>query len=207
MKVRALVELVLFYVSLAAAIWVRIGLDQQVVGIIMLLLAFSYDLFRQNRHTASLGSIHNPSSRVKAAVFCGMAMLVLVGLWMVGIKKDWVHEENLFQYFVLYTGSAALQQFVLLAFCYRRLAVLAGEVWAGVVASLMFAMFHLPNPTLFFGTLALALVTTVIYRRCRDLFVPTLMHWLLGASVALCLPYEYNYGMIIGYKLWRAWYA
>jgi hypothetical protein len=95
---------------------------------------------------------------------------------------------------------ALLQQYMLLAFAQRRFRVVLGPGWPSVAASAsMFALLHLPNPTLTVACAAAGLLWAWQYERGPNLFANAVTHTLASAVLANSLPHAVLRNMVVGY--------
>lgn len=91
------------------------------------------------------------------------------------------------------------QQYVLLAFFYRRLErILGHNVLAIVTTALVFAIFHLPNPFLTIVTLLAGLLSTAVYQRAPNLWINGLAHGLISYHLYYALPLEITGALRVG---------
>lgn len=97
-----------------------------------------------------------------------------------------------------YAIWALEQQFILQSFLYLRLESLLGSRRAVLVASLMFAVAHLPSPLLTGLSLMGALFFCEMFRRYRNIFPLGLVHAALGLTIAASLPDHVLHHMRVG---------
>jgi membrane protease YdiL (CAAX protease family) len=96
---------------------------------------------------------------------------------------------------------ALLQQYMLLAFAHRRFRIALGEGWPSVLASAgMFALLHLPNPTLVVACAAAGLVWAWQYDRSPNLLANVVTHTIASAILANALPPALLRSMVVGYN-------
>jgi membrane protease YdiL (CAAX protease family) len=96
---------------------------------------------------------------------------------------------------------ALLQHYMLLAFAHRRFRVVLGPGAPCVAASAaMFALMHLPNPTLTVACGAAGLVWAWQYERDPNLFANAATHTLGSAFLANSLPSAVLKNMVVGYN-------
>jgi membrane protease YdiL (CAAX protease family) len=92
-----------------------------------------------------------------------------------------------------------LQEFLLLAFFYRRMESLFGNVLAArVTAAALFAIFHMPNPFLVPVTFAAGLAACWIYRSARNIPIIGTAHGLLSFAMYHALPLAVTHGLRVG---------
>lgn len=90
------------------------------------------------------------------------------------------------------------QQFLLQDFFMPRLKRVLNQKSAVVMAGVLFAAAHLPNPTLTLATLAWGLASCWLFRRYRSLWVLGLAQGLLGLAFAVCVPDALHHHMRVG---------
>jgi len=95
-----------------------------------------------------------------------------------------------------------LQQYLLLAFFYRGIAVLLRGPVAIVATAALFALFHLPNTFLMAVTFAAGLVSVAVYRRSPNLWVSGVVHGLVSYSLYCLLPTSITAGLRVGPEYW-----
>jgi membrane protease YdiL (CAAX protease family) len=92
-----------------------------------------------------------------------------------------------------------LQEFLLLAFFYRRMEYLIGNVLAArVAAAALFAAFHLPNPFLVPVTFVAGVAACWVYHSARNVPVVGTAHGLLSFSMYYALPVAVTHGLRVG---------
>jgi membrane protease YdiL (CAAX protease family) len=126
-----------------------------------------------------------------AAYFSGS----LHRLW--GLQHPW--------YAVLgYVCWAFVQEFMLQCFCLRMLRALVSRASALILSGAVFAVAHLPNPSLTFVTFFAGVTFTAIYARKRNLFVVVLIHAMLGLTLAVSAPEAWFHELRVGRDFLRA---
>lgn len=94
---------------------------------------------------------------------------------------------------------SVLQQIVLQQFLMRRLLVLLGKPRPAIaVASLLFALAHVPNPLLTAVTLLWGVASCWLYLRHRSLIAVAAIHFVLGTTLAVCVPATLHKNMRVG---------
>jgi membrane protease YdiL (CAAX protease family) len=110
-------------------------------------------------------------------------------LW--GLQHPW--------YAVLaYAAWAFVQEFMLQCFCLRMLRALVSRVSSLLLSGVVFAVAHLPNPSLTFVTFFAGIAFTSIYARKRNLYVVALIHAVLGLTLAVSTPDAWFHGLRVG---------
>jgi membrane protease YdiL (CAAX protease family) len=96
---------------------------------------------------------------------------------------------------------ALLQQYMLLAFAHRRFRNIFGPGPTSVAATAsLFALMHLPNPTLTVVCGAAGIVWAWQYERSPNLFANAFTHTLASAFLANSLPHTVLKNMVVGYN-------
>jgi membrane protease YdiL (CAAX protease family) len=91
------------------------------------------------------------------------------------------------------------QQFLLQDyFLDRLLRLVASEVTAVTVAGILFSAAHLPNPLLTAATLIWGIVSCLLFRRYRNVWMLGLAQGLLGLCFAICVPDALHHHLRVG---------
>ncbi len=98
----------------------------------------------------------------------------------------------------VYVCWAFLQEFMLQCFCLRMLRALVSRVSSLLLSGVVFAVAHLPNPSLTFVTFFAGVAFTAIYARKRNLYVVALIHAVLGLTLAVSTPDAWFHGLRVG---------
>lgn len=94
---------------------------------------------------------------------------------------------------------ALIQQFILQVYVLLRLLRLGlSRPRAIVVAALMFAVAHIPNPVLTPAVLLWGMTCCWLYLRYRNLYAIALAHGILGMCLAITVPNGINHHMRVG---------
>jgi membrane protease YdiL (CAAX protease family) len=98
-----------------------------------------------------------------------------------------------------YAVWALVQQFILQVFVLLRLLRLEIRRWPAILlAAVLFAIAHLPNPVLVPVTLVWGVATSLAYLRYRNLYAIALAHGILGMGLAVCVPNAVHHHMRVG---------
>jgi membrane protease YdiL (CAAX protease family) len=103
-----------------------------------------------------------------------------------------------------YVCWAFVQEFMLQCFCLRMLRALVSRVSAWILSGAVFAVAHLPNPSLTFVTFFAGVAFTAIYARKRNLYVVALIHAVLGLTLAVSAPEAWFHELRVGRDFLRA---
>lgn len=98
-----------------------------------------------------------------------------------------------------YAVWSGVQQFLLQGvFLLRFLRLISRPAWAALMASLLFALAHLPNPILTPVTLIWGLVACRLFLRYRNIYPLMIAHAVLGIAVAMTIPGPVDHNMRVG---------
>lgn len=97
-----------------------------------------------------------------------------------------------------YVCWAFVQEFMLQCFCLRMLRALVSHASSLILSGAVFAVAHLPNPSLTFVTFFAGVGFTAIYARKRNLYVVALMHAVLGLTLAVSAPDAWFHQLRVG---------
>ena len=98
----------------------------------------------------------------------------------------------------VYVCWAFVQEFMLQCFCLRMLRALVSRISSLLLSGVVFAVAHLPNPSLTFVTFFAGVAFTAIYARKRNLYVVALIHAVLGLTLAVSAPDAWFHGLRVG---------
>ncbi len=99
---------------------------------------------------------------------------------------------------VAYICWAFVQEFMLQCFCLRMLRALVSRASSLILSGAVFAVAHLPNPSLTFVTFFAGVGFTAIYARKRNLYVVALIHAVLGLTLAVSAPEAWFHELRVG---------
>jgi membrane protease YdiL (CAAX protease family) len=92
-----------------------------------------------------------------------------------------------------------IQQVILQLFLVPRLMALLRSFWAAVLAaSILFSAAHLPNPLLTLATLIWGIGACWLFWRYKSVLVVALIHFMLGACLAISVPAPVHRNMRVG---------
>ena len=98
-----------------------------------------------------------------------------------------------------YIVWSLMQQFILQSyFLLRLLRLLPGKVMPVIVATVIFALAHLPNPILTPITLVWGAIACVLFLRYRNIYALGIAHGILGLCVAVTVPNSLHHHMRVG---------
>ena len=110
-----------------------------------------------------------------------------------GTPADWI------QTFGGYTIWALAQQFLLQGyFLVRLVRVFSSPKAAAIVAAIVFAIAHLPNPILTPITLLWGFVACLVFLRSRNIFPLAIAHAICGICLAVTIPASMLHNMRVG---------
>ena len=97
-----------------------------------------------------------------------------------------------------YAVWAFIQEFMLQCFCMRMLRALVSRISALLLSGVVFAVAHLPNPSLTFVTFFAGVGFTAIYTRKRNLYLVAAMHAVLGLTLSVSAPDTWFHQLRVG---------
>jgi hypothetical protein len=98
-----------------------------------------------------------------------------------------------------YIVWSLMQQFILQSyFLLRLLRLLPGKAMPVIVAAVMFALAHLPNPILTPITLVWGAIACVLFLRYRNIYALGIAHGIMGLCVAVTVPNSLHHHMRVG---------
>lgn len=163
---------------------------------------FSGDYFRQLQF--------NPINFKKSVVGSLPAVFIIcVLLFILSIVCGWMKNITITQTalnFSTYLIWAPIQQFVFNGYFVLRLETTIGTSYSrlvALVAAILFAMIHLPNPFLMGVTFIGGYIAAIFYLKYRDLYSLGLAHAILGTILNITLPYWITHGLVVGPNYFR----
>ena len=98
-----------------------------------------------------------------------------------------------------YTVWSLIQQLLLQGyFLARFVRLLPSATWAAIMAALIFALAHLPNPILTAATLLWGLAACLIFLKWRNIWPLAIAHAIFGISIAITIPGPVLHNMRVG---------
>jgi membrane protease YdiL (CAAX protease family) len=91
-----------------------------------------------------------------------------------------------------------VQEFMLQCFCLPMLRSLVSRASSLLLSGAVFAVAHLPNPSLTLVTFIAGVAFTAIYARKKNLYVVALIHAVLGLTLAVSAPDAWFHGLRVG---------
>lgn len=163
---------------------------------------------RSRPHAAQLGLRLSGMRRTLWIV--GVAVvLAIMGVWT-SVRLHTLHAVfrnfRVEWAFLAYIVWAMMQQFMLQDFFLTRLTrIVPTRTAAVVIAGLLFAVAHVPNPLLVVATLIWGIVACALFLRYRNLYVLGLAHAILGMCIAVAVPNAVHHQMRVGlgYLQWH----
>jgi hypothetical protein len=194
---RDLLELILGYGFIIGIIWSPEHL-QAILSPIALVLTLSVVLARgKSRDELGFGTRGLAASLwilPAAIVFALLSMFVAakIGTLHTLYHADAGHITG----YVLWT---IYQQFLLQDYFFDRLLrLVTSETTAVVLAGILFSAAHLPNPVLSASTLVWGIVSCLLFRRFRNIWMLGLAQGLLGLCFAICVPDALHHHLRVG---------
>jgi membrane protease YdiL (CAAX protease family) len=110
-------------------------------------------------------------------------------LW--GLRHPWLAVAA-------YACWCFVQEFMLQCFCLRMLRSLVSRASSLLLSGVVFAVAHLPNPSLTFVTFFAGVAFTAIYASRKNLYVVALIHAVLGLTLAVSAPDAWFHQLRVG---------
>ena len=148
-----------------------------------------------------------PSFR-DVAIFVGplVPIPILIGAGLGTLDFHFPH-DNLALGALRRLGWATAQQYVLLAFYYRRSTEAVPGKWSPILlAGGIFGLVHIPNPFLTVVTLLLGPLSCWLYRRQPNVWVLGFAHAVLSLAISRSLPVEWTLKMRVGPGFLEVWH-
>jgi membrane protease YdiL (CAAX protease family) len=197
-RAAALLRLLFPFALLEVALWAPLP-----VGILCGVCALWYiawQLHKAANNARSLGldlsGLLRESWLLGATVALALAILAaayfsgsLHRLW--GLQHPWYAVAA-------YVFWCFVQEFMLQCFCLRMLRSLVSRASSLLLSGVVFAVAHLPNPSLTFVTFFAGVGFTAIYARKKNLYVVALIHAVLGLTLAVSAPDAWFHGLRVG---------
>jgi len=105
--------------------------------------------------------------------------------------------------FIGYYFWALLQQLWMNGYFINRIGSKINGIKTRSITALLFAIIHLPNPTLFIATFIGGYLSAYYWQRNRNLYPLALFHALLAVTIKYFLPYEWHHNLTIGYGFYH----
>jgi membrane protease YdiL (CAAX protease family) len=196
-RTRDLIELILGYGLIVGVIWMPERLQRifsPVALLVTLMVVLSQRESRDELGVGTRGLIASLWTLPAAVALCALSIFVAARLGTLHplYKADFAHISG----YVLWT---IYQQFLLQDyFMALLLRLFSSEAAAVVLASVLFAVAHLPNLTLSAATLVWGIVSCALFRRYRNLWALGLAQGLLGLCFAICVPDALHHHLRVG---------
>lgn len=192
-------ELALGYTLILSVIWMPNPPQRILYWIALGTLVIITLLRRESLKTLGLGT----EGFLRSLWIAGLAALFATIAILVAWKLHTLHRHfgriALDLHFTGYVIWAFMQQFLLQDYFLLRLLRLARRPWLAVcIATLIFALAHIPNPILVILTLAWGAIACVLFLRYRNLYTLGIAHAILGITVAITVPNHIQHHMRVG---------
>lgn len=201
------IEVASVVISVLVALWVVVPLSpgSRTLAVVPALLALAqifYSHYLRRETAGDLGlTLHNVDSALKLISLPTLAAAAT--LYWIGSRAGSVRFDDAGLLWKLLTLPfwGFLQQYILQAFIYRRIRTLFSNATLPVlISAALFALVHLPNPSLSLMTFVGALVWTSVYERAPNLYVLGLSHGVISLIAMLTLPTSMLPSFGVGYK-------
>ena len=204
-RVATIAEIASVITSVMIALWIVVPLapGNRIVLSIPAILALALVLTSQRIRGESARELGLGTSHLVEALrlIAAPSIAALLLLTLIGWSYSSLRFENVGLKLVGLPLWALLQQFILQGYIYRRVrSITSSSNLAIVITALLFAIVHLPNPTLSFLTLVGAMVWSWVYERAPNLYPLALSHGLASLFVMSTLPGSMLRSLSVGYK-------
>lgn len=194
------VEIAVGYGLILATIWTALPVREYLgwLAVIWLVVTLLHDTQRIGSLGLGLRGLRESIWAVGAALL-GIAVVVAFAA-VLGTLHYHHNPKSPFIPVIGYLVWSFVQQFILQNLFVARLLRLLGRPWMAVFAGgLLLALAHLPNVLLVVATLLWGIWACWLFLHYRNLYVVGLIHFLLGVSLAACVPNSVHHNMRVGW--------
>lgn len=199
-----LLDVSLIFAGIMFALWTAGVMQSVFIGVILAWVFFS--VMRSRRTAEELG-LSGRGFRASAWVVAAAALIAAVSIliaWRLKTLHAVLHGFVPETSFAAYTVWALMQQFLLMnIFLYKFLRILRSRLGAVLLAGILFATAHIPNPLLMAVTLTWGVVGCVLFLRYRNLYTLALAHAIMGLTLAITVPDAMQHQMRVGMSYLR----
>ncbi len=192
-------QIIIGYVALEVAFWTE-GRAQAIASLVAaaVIIALTFLSLRPAR-VLGLELPDLPHSLWSIAI----AILAAAVIVLIAMASGSVHplygSLPVGEHTAAYLLWALVQQFILQSFFYVRVETTFGNTWKTVViAAVLFAIAHFPNPVLMPATFAGGLFFCGFFRRYRTIYPLAAAHAILGLALAISVPDAALHHMRVG---------
>lgn len=133
-----------------------------------------------------------------------VAGLMLLAAWLAGSLHGLYGPNPVLYHSLGYLIWSLEQEFILQSFFYVNIETIAGNrLRSALIAALLFAAAHIPNPLLLVATFLIGLCFTQLFRRYRNIYAFAIAHGLLGLALAISVPDNVHHHMRVGLGYFR----
>ncbi|HEX4040001.1 MAG TPA: CPBP family glutamic-type intramembrane protease [Acidobacteriaceae bacterium] len=205
-RARDLLELAVGYGLILVVIWTRNPEQRLLYWVAFAWIAITTLLRRRETESFGLGLRGLPAS----LWIVGAALLLATSAVLVARRLGTLHPlygpVRVVAHILEYALWALMQQFILQIYVLGRLfRVGLPRAAAVALATLLFAIAHLPNPVLVPLTLVWGVISCMLFLRYRNLYGLALAHGILGMCLAVTVPNDVMHHMRVGrgYQLYE----
>jgi membrane protease YdiL (CAAX protease family) len=198
-RTRDLLEVILAYSLILIVIWIPNPLQRILYWITFAIVITLTLLRRESLTTLGLGT----TGILRSLWVVGVALLLALLAMGLAFRLHTLHSlfgrapvvTHAWGYFIW----AIMQQFLLQSYFLLRLLRLTSKLWLAVaIATLLFAVAHIPNPVLILLTLIWGLISCLLFLRYRNIYTLGIAHGILGICLAITIPDHIHRHMRVG---------
>jgi hypothetical protein len=197
-KTRLFVELAISYGLILATIWCPLSVRRYLwwTAIFWILLVAVFAAWKGERFGLGVSGFRQSLWALSAAaIFVTLEIACAAALGTLDIHYFAPPHPPMLGYFIF----CFVQQFILQnLFLVRLLRLLGRPSRAIAAAGVMMSLAHLPNFLLTIATLLWGTAACWLFLRYRNLWAVGLIHFLLGISMAICVPGSVHHHMRVG---------
>jgi membrane protease YdiL (CAAX protease family) len=196
---RALIEATLGYGLIVVTVWSPMPMRNYVGAIAALWISVALLLDGMSQEERGFSAHAFWRGKWALTIAISLAVLVTSVASAVGTLHIRAGSTGYKPPMVGYLIWSLIQQVILQLFLVPRLMALLRSFWAAVLAaSILFSAAHLPNPLLTLATLIWGIGACWLFSRYQSVLVVALIHFMLGACLAISVPAPVHRNMRVG---------
>jgi len=196
---RALIEAALGYALIVVTVWSPMPMRNYIGSIAALWISVALLLDGRSQEERGFSAHAFWRGRWALAIALSLAVIVMSAAAAAGTLHLREGSTGYKPPMVGYLVWSLVQQVILQLFLVPRLMALLRNFWASVLAaSILFSAAHLPNPLLTLATLIWGIGACWLFWRYKSVLVVALIHFMLGACLAISVPAPVHRNMRVG---------